>query len=131
MKHLLPGPTYPSSHTHISKSCSVLGWQSRRKKNTHRFPIFIVSVFLVYIISHQGFIYVNLYLSESRLLKTLESSLARSGGLVAGSLAFVLPSKGEGEEEEREKKMISLCIAPWQALVQNSISIFYENKLSK
>lgn len=41
-----------------------------------------------------------------------------------GSLCFL--KKEKGRRVERRRKKISLCIVPWQALVQNSISIFYE-----
>lgn len=53
------------------------------------------------------------------------ASGARIGSLAfKGSLCFL--KKEKGRRVERRRKKISLCIVPWQALVQNSISIFYE-----
>lgn len=70
-------PTSRSSHRYVSKSCSGPGWQSRMKGTD-----FVVAVFVVYIISLQGFVlfcFKNIYLPESRLLSKLQSSLALSG----------------------------------------------------
>lgn len=56
-------PTSRSSHRYVSKSCSGPGWQSRMKGTD-----FVVAVFVVYIISLQGFVLfcfvLKIYISQ-------------------------------------------------------------------